>query len=99
MRSKEEIAEKQPQIKKKKVLFNQDYAPCHKSIAMMAKLHELRFQLLLHPTYSPNLALNDNWLFENIKRMLQRKRCGSNKKVISETEVYFVAKDKKASNL
>ena len=27
---------------------------CHKSIAMMAKLHELHFELLLHPPYSPD---------------------------------------------
>ena len=29
---KEEIANKRPQMKKKKVLFHQDNAPCHKSI-------------------------------------------------------------------
>ena len=52
---KEEIAKKQPQMKKKKVLFHQDNALCHKLIAMMTKLHELHFKLLLHPPYSPNM--------------------------------------------
>ena len=42
---KEEIAKKQPQMKKKNVLFHQDNALCHKSITMM-----------MHPLYSPDLA-------------------------------------------
>ena len=46
---KEEITKKWPQTKKKKVLFYQVNAPCHKSIAIMAKLHELHFELLPHP--------------------------------------------------
>ena len=52
----------------------------------MVKLHELHFEFLLRPSYSPNLAPSNYWL--------QGKRFGSNKKVISETEVYFEAKDK-----
>ena len=56
MHIKEEIVKKQSQMKKKKVLFHQDNAPCHKLIAMMAKLHELHFKLLPHPPYSPDLA-------------------------------------------
>ena len=52
---KEEIAKKQLQMKKKKVLFHQDNAPCHKLIATMAKLHELYFELLPYPPYSPDL--------------------------------------------
>ena len=91
---KEGIAKKTPQMKKKKVLFHQDNAPCHKSIGMMAILHELHFELLLHPPYSPDLALGDYWLFANLKRILQGKRFGSNEEVISETEAYFAAEDK-----
>ena len=85
---------KRPQIKKKKVLFHQDNTPCHKLIAMMAKLHELLFKLLLHPPYSPDLAPSNYWLFSDFKRMLQGKRFVSNKEAISETVVYFEAKDK-----
>ena len=33
-------------MKKKNVLFHQDNALCHKSIAMMAKVDELHFELL-----------------------------------------------------
>ena len=57
-------------MKNKKVLFHQDNAPCHKSIATMAKLHELHFELLPLPPYSPDLDLIDNWLFPDLKRMI-----------------------------
>ena len=90
---KEEITKKLVQMKKKKVLFHQDITPCHKSITIMAKLHELHFELLLLPPYSPDLAPSDYWLFANLKR----KRFGSNEEVISETEPYFEAKDKSFS--
>ena len=43
-------------MKKKQMLFHQDNAPCHKSIVIMAKLHELYFELLPHQPYSPDLA-------------------------------------------
>ena len=79
---------------KKKVLFHQDNALCHKSIAKMAKLHELVFKLLPHPPYSPNLAPSEYCQFAHLKRMFQRKRFNSNEEVISETETYFEAKDK-----
>ena len=58
-------------MKKKKVLFHQDNASYHKSIATMAKLYELLFELLSHPPYSPDLASSDYWLFADLKRMLQ----------------------------
>ena len=77
-----------------KLLFYQDNAPCYKSIATTAKLHELHYELLPHPLYSSDLAPSDYWLFADLKRMLQGKRFGFNEEVISETEEYFEAKDK-----
>ena len=63
-------------------------------IATIAKQHELHFELLLHPLDSPNLDHSDDWLFEQLERMLQGKTFGSNEEVISETEAYFEARDK-----
>ena len=80
--------------RKKKMPFHQDNVPCHKLITMMAKLHELHFELLLHLSYSPNLAPSNYWLFADLKRMLQGKRLNSNEEVILDTEAYFEAKDK-----
>ncbi|GBP58921.1 hypothetical protein EVAR_46983_1 [Eumeta japonica] len=36
----------------------------------MAKIHELRYELLPHPAYSPDLALCDYYLFPNLKKSL-----------------------------
>ena len=84
MRLKEELTKKQPEMKKKKVLFHQDNALCHKLITTMTKLHELHFEFFLRQPFSPDLASSDYWLFANLKRMLQGKRFGSNE-VISES--------------
>ena len=93
-RLKDEIVKKRPHLKKKKVLFHQDNAPSHKSMKTMAKLHELGFELLLHPPYSPDLAPSDFFLFSDLKRMLAGKKFSANEEVIAETEAYFEAKDK-----
>ena len=66
-----------------------------------AKLHELHVKWLPQPHYSPDLALSNDWLFADLKRMLHGKRFGSNEGLISETEAYFKAKNrstKKALN-
>ena len=60
----------------------------------MAKLHELHFELLPHPPYSPDLVTSEYDLLADLKRMLQGKRFGSNEEVIAQTEAYFEAKDK-----
>lgn len=59
----------------------------------MAKLHELGFELLPHPPYSPDLAPSDYCLFADLKRMLRGKRYRSDEEVIAETEAYFEGKD------
>ena len=94
MRLKNEIVEKRLQMKKKKMLFHQDNAPCHKALVTMANLNELRFELLPHPPFSTDLASSDYYLFADLKKMLPGKRFYSNEKVITETNAYFEAKDK-----
>lgn len=89
-----EIKKKRPQMQRKKVLFHQDNAPCHKSIKTMVKLNELRFDLLPQPPYSPDLAPSDYWIFSDLKKMLQGKKFCSDDEVIAETEAYFESKDK-----
>lgn len=93
-RLNEEIAKKRPHLKKKKILFHQDNAPCHKSMKTMAKLNEMGYELLPHPPYSPDLAPSDYFLFADLKRMLAGKKFTTNEEVIAETEAYFEAKDK-----
>lgn len=93
-RLKNEIAKKRPHLSKKKCIFLQDNAPAHKSIKTMAKLHELRFELLLHPPYSPDLAPSDYYLFPNFKRWLQGQKFATNEEVQWETDGYFGGLDK-----
>ena len=45
----------------------------------------LAFWTASTPTFSPDLAPSDYWLFVDLKRMLQGKILGSNEEVISET--------------
>jgi len=71
-RLKAEIAKKNDRIWRKKKFFHQDNAPCHKSIKTMTKLHELDFELLPHPPYSPNFAPRDYWLFADLKKNARR---------------------------
>ena len=94
VRLKKEITKKRSHMKKKKVLFLQGNTPSHKSIAKIAKLHKLHFELLPHPPYSLDLAPSDYYLFANLNRLLQGKRFGSNEEVIARTEAYFESNNK-----
>jgi [histone H3]-lysine36 N-dimethyltransferase SETMAR len=78
-------------LKKKKMLLHQDNAPVHKLIKTSAKWHELGYELLPHPPYSPDLALSHFFLFAYLKRMLAGKNFSTNEEVIAETEAYFEA--------
>ena len=55
----------------------------------MAKLYEMKFELLPHSPYSPDSVPRDFLLFQNMKKRLARKRFGSNEDAITETEAYF----------
>ena len=78
---------------KKKVLYHHDNAPSHTSLKAMVKLDQLRFELVAHSPYSPDLAPSNYYLFPNLKRWLQGKRFTSNEEVIAETEAYFEGLD------
>lgn len=60
----------------------------------MTKLLELHFELLVHPSYSPDLTPSDYNLLADTKRMFQGKRFGTNAQGIAESKKYFAAKDK-----
>ena len=88
-----EIKKTRPHMQKKMVSLHEDNTPRHKSMKTMVKLNELSFELLPHPSYSPDLAPSDYWLFADLKQMIQEKRFGFNEEVITETEAYFETKD------
>ena len=53
-----------------RLLYHHDNAP---SLKAMAKLEQLRFELIAHPPYSPDLAPSDYYLFPNLKQWLQEE--------------------------
>jgi len=71
------------------VLYQHDNASSHTSLKAMAKLEQLRFELVAHPPYSLDLAPSDYYLFPNLKWWLQGKRFTSNEEVVAEIEAYF----------
>ena len=50
------MRKKRPHLAKKKVIFHPDNAGVHTCVVSMAKFHELGYELLPHPPYSPDLA-------------------------------------------
>ena len=57
------ICDKRPEMAKKKVFFHQDNALVHISTVAMAKIHDLKFELVPHAPYSPDFQL-----FPNLKK-------------------------------
>lgn len=50
------IKKKCAHLVKKKILFHQDHAQVHTCMVAMPKLNKLKFELLPHPPYLPDLA-------------------------------------------
>ena len=56
---------KRPGKLTKGVLFHQDNAPAHMSVVAMAAVRDCGFEVVDHPSYSPDLAPSDYFLFPN----------------------------------
>lgn len=94
----DKIREKQPGLRKKKIIFLQDNAPAHKSILTMTKFNELKYDLLEHPPYSPDLAPSDFFLFPKLKKFLSGKRFRGNQEAIDAVDSYFASLDESHYN-
>lgn len=75
---------------KKKMSFHQNNAPCHRLTKIMAKLHELCFELLPHRPYSPALAPSD-YLFANFSEKIcsPEKKHGCNEELNAKNAKRF----------
>ncbi|KAG5314632.1 SETMR methyltransferase, partial [Acromyrmex insinuator] len=80
------LKKKRSHLAKKKVLFHQDNARIHTCPTL--------YELLPHPTYSPDLAPCDYFLFRNLKKLFREKRFTTREQLIAETEAYFEGLDK-----
>lgn len=79
------IAEKRPGMIKKRCCST----TAHRCIQAAEKLTELRFKILSHPLYSPDLAPSDYYLFSKLKTFLAGQKFWSNEEVIQNVNEYF----------
>lgn len=87
------IKEKRPGSHKKKIIFHQDNARPHTALITMAKINELKYELLQHPPYSPDLAPSDFHLFPKLKIFLGGKRFSTEEEVHEAVNQYFGSLD------
>lgn len=87
------INEKRPGLQKKKIIFHQDNARPHTALITMAKINELKYELLQHPPYSPDLAPSDFHLFPKFKIFLGGKRFSTTEEVHDAVNQYFGSLD------
>jgi len=84
----EKIREKRPGLQKKQIIFHQDNASVHKSVLAVGKLRDLHYELLEHPSYSPDLAPSDFSVFPKLKLFLAGQRFSSNQEAIAAVGVF-----------
>ena len=83
------LRESRPDLRNTTLLLHHDNAPAHKSAQVLQKLHDLNFETVPHPPYSPDLAPSDYCLFGNLKKHLPGKNFSSDEGVMAEVELYF----------
>ncbi|KAF8796007.1 Mariner Mos1 transposase like protein [Argiope bruennichi] len=72
------------------------YAPVHKAAIVMAKLHELKFEILPRAPCSPDMAPSDYSLFPNLNTILVGTKFCSNTEILLATNAYFETLDESA---
>lgn len=60
------------------------------SVVWDAKISELKYELLQHQVYWPDLVASDFWLFSPLKTFVCGKQFSSNEEVIHVVKEYFV---------
>lgn len=88
------IRKKRPRLSMNKILYHHDNAPVHSSVCVAQKLAKLKFNVIAHPPYSPDLAPSDYYLFPNLKKNLAGKKFTSNEEVTTFVNEYFESLDK-----
>lgn len=71
---------KQPYLLKKRVLCYQDNASSYSSDVTTTKFVELRYKLLSHRPYLPDLTLSDFVFFPNLKKCSVGRNLGQMKR-------------------
>ena len=56
------------------MLFHQDNAPAHSSSQALTPIRNAGFELLRHPSYSPDLAPSDFYLFPKLNEFMKGRK-------------------------
>lgn len=87
------IQEKRPILANRKdILFLHDNARPHVAKQTLQKLKELKWEILQHPPYSPDLAPSDFHLFRSLQNDLNGKNFNSMKAVENYLTIFFKEK-------
>jgi len=65
---------KRPELWPNDWILHNDNAPAHKALSVKQFVAQKFITEMEHPLYSPDLALNDFWLFPKIKYVLKGRR-------------------------
>jgi histone-lysine N-methyltransferase SETMAR len=76
------------------ILFLQDSAASHKAVITHERLTHLHFEVLNHPTYSPDLAPSDYCVSPHLKKHLKGRKCSSAKEATLAATGRFAAQPK-----
>ena len=88
------VKEKRPElVNRKGVIFHQDNARPHTSLATRQKLMDIGWELMLHPPYSPDLAPSDYHLFRSLDNSLRGKTFNDDDAVKSHLTQFLAEKD------
>ncbi|GBP83643.1 Mariner Mos1 transposase [Eumeta japonica] len=68
--------------RQRRIILHQDNASCHTSAETTLFLECQKIELTGHPPYSPDLALNDFYLFPIVKNKLRGQRFSNREEVI-----------------
>ena len=91
------LAEKHPElVNRKRIIFHQDNAArLHVSLMTRQKLLQFGWEVLIHPSYSPDIAPSDFHLFWSLQYSLNGKNFNSLQDCKRYPEQFFAQKDKK----
>jgi histone-lysine N-methyltransferase SETMAR len=79
---------------KKKSLLQQESARSHTSATITDAIAHLRFTLLPHPAYSPDITPRDFYFFPNLKEYVRGQKFNSDEEVKAAVHWWFWEKEK-----
>ncbi|KFD64881.1 hypothetical protein M514_22909, partial [Trichuris suis] len=91
---REEIKEKRRRKLSRKVLLQHDNAPARRAKVALAAIQQCGFGQIDHPSYSPDLAPSDYFLFGNLKQHLRGTVFSDDNEPKSAVQDYLNSRDK-----